>query len=403
MTWDEWISKCHVVLEGNQIESRGFRYTRPAPITYEYQWLWDSCFHAITYRWFDPAMAQAELLSLVEHQVTQGDDAGMIPHMAYWNGDGSELWGRVDRSIITQPPLIGVAAMLVHKLSGDKALLEKLFPRLVAYHDWFDRRRDPDGDHLVSLIHPWEPGCDASPRWDVPMKLSNPTPDESKAARHGLVKDLIRYNCDAQALAEAGFFHVEAVDFNAIRAADLEALAQIAVILGESPDRWLNKAKAVQQAIQDKMIQSDGIVVDLMGLDEQPIKQASSAPFYLLFGGCVDHEQAARLVKQMTAPRFWANYPISTTPSDDPLFSPHHYWRGNVWMSVNWLIYQGLRRYGFFEEASRLAEASWSLVEAQGFHEYFNPLTGEGYGPDQQSWTTLVLDMLATERGQDGR
>ncbi|HLA42050.1 MAG TPA: hypothetical protein VJZ27_01365 [Aggregatilineales bacterium] len=148
------------------------------------------------------------------------------------------------------------------------------------------------------------------------------------------------------------------------------------------------------------MIRADG-VFDLMGLDEQPIKQAASAPFYLLFGGCVDQDQAARLVTQMTAPRFWTPFPISATPGDDPLFSPNHYWRGNVWMSVNWLIYRGLRRYGFFAEASQLAGRSLSLVETYGFHEYFNPLTGEGYGPNLQSWTTLVLDMLATERGQD--
>ena len=55
----------------------------------------------------------------------------------------------------------------------------------------------------------------------------------------------------------------------------------------------------------------------------------------------------------------------------------------------------------FLEEASLLAERSLSLVEESGFYEYFNPLTGQGYGPDQQSWTTLVLDMLATESGQD--
>ena len=75
----------------------------------------------------------------------------------------------------------------------------------------------------------------------------------------------------------------------------------------------------------------------------------------------------------------------------------------NVWMSVNWLIYQGLRGYGFFAEASQLAGRSLSLVETPGFHEYFNPLPGEGYDPNLQSWTTLVLDMLAAEGGNNHR
>jgi glycogen debranching enzyme len=187
---------------------------------------------------------------------------------------------------------------------------------------------------------------------------------------------------------------------NAIRAADLEALADIAVIVGQQPDRWHQKAQAVQNAISTKMIQSDGIH-DLMGLTEQPIRQPGSAPFFLLFSGCVSQSVADDLVSDMRSSRFWPEYPVPTTPVDDPVFSPQNYWRGNVWMSVNWLIYRGLRRYGFFKEASQLAKRSLSLVEAHGFHEYFNPMTGQGYGPDQQSWTTLVLDMLATESGQE--
>jgi hypothetical protein len=33
------------------------------------------------------------------------------------------------------------------------------------------------------------------------------------------------------------------------------------------------------------------------------------------------------------------------------------------------------------------------LVELSGFREYFNPITGEGLGGRNQSWTALVFDM----------
>jgi len=399
MNWNDWVEKCAAVLKGNQIASQGFRYTRPAPHVYEFQWLWDSCFHAITYRWFDPKMAQDELISLTEHQVKAGADAGMVPHMTYWNGSGVELWGRADRSIITQPPLISIAAWLVYEKSQDRAFLEQLYPRLVAYQEWFDRRRDPDGDHLVCLIHPWETGLDASPRWDLPMKLDHPTPEESKAARHRHVKVLMEHDCDAQSLGKAGHFHVETLDYNAIRAADLESLAEIAGLLGDSAERWRSKAHAVQTAVQAKLIRPEGFV-DLNGLDEQPIQKASNAPFVLLFGGCLKQRAVEPLVQDLTSPRFWTNYPVPTTPTDDELFSPNHYWRGNVWLVFNWLIYQGLRRYGYVQEASHIAQRSLALVEEHSFHEYFNPLTGDGCGPDQQSWSTIALDMLATEEGR---
>ena len=165
----DWSERCLKLLAGNQVKVGDYRYTRPAPMTYEHQWLWDSCFHALAYRWFDPQMARDELLAVVRHQVTEGSDAGMIPHMGYWAGGGSDLWGKDNRSIITQPPLIAVAAVRVYNQTEDRDMIAKLYPALVAYHEWFDRRRDPDNDGLVSMIHPWESGWDASPRWDTAM------------------------------------------------------------------------------------------------------------------------------------------------------------------------------------------------------------------------------------------
>lgn len=397
MGWQTWIEPCAAVLRGNQIESHGYRYTRPAPHVYEYQWLWDSCFHAISYRWFDIAMAQDELLSLCAGQITEGADAGMIPHMIYWNDEGTALWGQPRQSIITQPPLVAVAAKLIYESQPDEAFLRKIWPAQVAFHDWMDRRRDPDGDGLVTLIHPWEAGCDASQRWDGPLGLQNPTPDETKATRHGLVAKLIEADCDPMTLAERGLFHVEAVDFNAVRVADLEATAWMAEILGEDATVWHERAERVRTAIQQKFIFEDG-VFDLNGMDETPVKVESFAPFYLLFGGCVDQVMAEKLVSQLTDPaRFWPRYPIPTTPINDPLYSPGDYWRGNVWPSVNWLIYQGLRRYGFNDIARELTEKNRDLVAASGFYEYYDPQTGKGHGASQQSWATVILDMLATE------
>jgi glycogen debranching enzyme len=391
---ETWMEKCRTILEGNQISSQGYRYTRPAPHVYEQQWLWDSCFHAIAYRWFDVEYAKDELLSVVAKQVKSGADAGMIPHMNYWSGGGKELWGVEDRSIITQPPLIAVAALHVQRQAQDIAWLAKLYPALVDYHRWFDRRRDPDNDHLVSLIHPWEPGSDFAPRWDAPMLLNNPTREEGHAARKAHVKILMEYDGDAEKLTADGYYSVEAVDYNAIRAADLEALAEIARLIGEDGDEWQQKAAAVQQAVQARMVVHLEGIFDLQGPDDQPIRHESAAQFILLLGGCADAELAARLVNTLQEDRFWTMYPVPNAPITIPQFDPTTYWRGNVWMSVNWLIYRGLRRYGYDDVAQQLTECSAALIEAHGFHEYFNPLTGKGYGPSQQSWTTIILDML---------
>lgn len=394
-----WVEQSGQLLNSNRVEVGSHRYTRPAPSTYEHQWLWDSCFHAIIYRWFDGDMARDELLSLVSRQVADGPDAGMIPHMIYWDGAGSELWGVPDRSIITQPPLIAVAARLVYEKTRDADLLRGVYEAACAYHEWFRRRRDPDGDHLVSLIHPWESGWDSSTRWDSVMGLSaDPTDEEARAARMVLVKQLIAHDCNAHELAQAGFFHVEAADFNAIRAADLESLSVIAGILGKYGDsqRWLDEARHVQNAIRTRMLH-DGRLYDLSGLDEQRIDEPNAGEFSALFGGCfIDSADALPLIKRLESYETWTPYPVPTTPADHPLFRPDRYWRGNVWLNVNWLIWFGLRRYGFHETAQALAEKSAALVELSGFHEYFNPLTGQGHGSFPHSWSAIVLDMIAS-------
>lgn len=395
-SFEWWVDRCRQLLAGNQVQNGRFRYTRPAPHVYEYQWLWDSCFHAITYRWFDIQMAQDELLSMIAKQIQTGPDAGMIPHMNYWQPDGMTLWGQAERSIITQPPLLAVAAELVYAKSGNKQFLRQMYDAVAHYHRWFDQRRDPEGDHLVAVIHPWEPGCDASPRWDQPLGLNNPTPEKTKAIRHGLVQSLIAHHCDAEALAKTGSFYIKPADFNAIRSADLQALGRIGIILDENAD-WQAKADQVNQAIVQHMVLEEGIA-DLVGWEKKPQVMSNAAQFILLFSGAVSQATAAQLVAKLTNQMYNTRYPVPTTPSTDPLFDPDSYWRGNVWLSVNWLIYRGLRRYGYKEQATHIAQQSLNLVAQYGFHEYFNPLTGQGLGPAQQSWSTIVLDMLATER-----
>lgn len=395
--WSEWKAALSALLVSNRVCVNGYRYTRPAPTAYEHLWLWDSGFHAIGYRWIDPEMARDELLSVTSHQFVEGPDSGMIPHMVYHRGGGKELWLHDDRSTITQLPVLAFAAHRVFRVTRDRPLLETVYPRLAAFHDWFDRRRDPDGDGLVCLIHPWE-DWDSSPRWDRGMKLpSRFPPAEGTAARKALAKVLPDYGHDPTALAKAGYFMVEPVEFNAIRAADLEAMAEIADELGKpsEAESWRARARAVQRAVQTKMMEP--LPRDLEGLDERPIEAESASHFIALFGGCATREQAERLVERMTRPDYWTEYPIPSSPVTSPTFAPDEYWRGNTWIPVNYLIYLGLRRYGYAELATRLAEKTVAMVSSHGIFEFYHPITGEGLGAKNQSWTALMLDMIAEE------
>lgn len=401
---DTWTQKAADLLKGNRIEIDGYRYTAPSfdivdfgRRDYANQFMLDSCFHAIAWAQIDPVMARDELLSLVSRQVKNGPDAGMIPHCNYWLGGASWLWGQDDRSSITELPLIATAAWLVHQYDDRRDFLEAIYTPMCAYHDWFERRRDFDGDGLVSLIHPWEGGGDALPRWDKPMKLDSFSHIAGRDARLALAQQITKYDGDARALGEAGWFSVEPMDYNAVRVADMEAMAKIAEALGkpEDAEMWERRIDRVRHAFQAKMI-IQGRPYDLAGLDEQPILQDSAGQFTTLFGGMLTRAQADGLVRQLQEKRFWTPYPITTTPTDDVTFDAKIYWRGNVWPCVNWLIYRGLRRYGYDDLADELAERSMTLLEQSGFREYFHPITGEGLGGEQFSWATLMVAMATS-------
>jgi glycogen debranching enzyme len=401
---DIWLQKAADLLTSNRIHMDGHSYTGPSLDTtdfgrkdYANQFLWDSCFHAIIWRWIDPQKAQEELLSLASRQVEDGPDAGMIPHCNYWRNDADWLWRQPERSSITHPPLLAVAADLVVEHSHDLGFLAQVYEKVVKYHDWFDRRRDPDRDGLVCIIHPWEAGGDAPPRWDSFLGLDTYVPEAGRAARIKMVEELVQYDYDPVLLAEHGGFHVESLEINGIRAADMEAMANIASALGkpEESAAWLARADGVRDGFRSKMV-VDGLPYDLAGLDEKPILQTNAGQFVTLFGGLPTPEQAERLVCHLQGSNFWTSFPITNTPTDSPEYAPENYWRGNVWPCLNWLIYHGLRRYGYHDLADELAARSFELLKRSGFWEYYHPETGQGLGGRSFSWAAVMLDMIAS-------
>ena len=81
---------------------------------------------------------------------------------------------------------------------------------------------------------------------------------------------------------------------------------------------------------------------------------------------------------------------------------PAHYWRGPVWFNTNWLLLQGLRRYGFQEKAEDVKRDMITLIECCGFYEYFDPYEGFGYGTDNFSWTAALFIDVAMEEVEAG-
>jgi glycogen debranching enzyme len=87
---------------------------------------------------------------------------------------------------------------------------------------------------------------------------------------------------------------------------------------------------------------------------------------------------------------------IPTSQPDDPSFDPIRYWRGPVWVLINWLVADGLTRAGFTDQASALRTATRTLVD-QSFSEYYDPRDAAGIGGQGFSWSAALTLAWLTE------
>jgi hypothetical protein len=85
----------------------------------------------------------------------------------------------------------------------------------------------------------------------------------------------------------------------------------------------------------------------------------------------------------LNSKEFWGEYIIPSISRDDSAFKDQNYWRGRIWGPMNFLVYEGLKRYGFDEVAHEFARKSVALfmkewIEEGHYHENYNAVTGDG-------------------------
>ncbi len=128
------------------------------------------------------------------------------------------------------------------------------------------------------------------------------------------------------------------------------------------------------------------------------LKEPSIAALLPLYAGCISKEHVKLLVTQLENSQiFGTAFPVPSVPLNSEWFNPERYWQGPTWVNTNWLIIDGLKRYGFNDHASALRESTIEMISRSGFNEYFNPRNGKGLGTENFSWTAaLLIDLLKT-------
>jgi glycogen debranching enzyme len=300
--------------------------------------------------------ARGALKRLAQFQATELDDwrdaePGKILHelrvgeLAHFNEvPHTPYYGTADATL-----LYLIVLHETWKWSGSMELLREYRPVAERCLEWLDRWGDLDGDGFQEYRTRSTRGYENmgwKDSWDAILY-----PDGSQVPQPKALCELQGYAFDAR-----------------LRAAELfEALGE-----AERAARLRDQAEQLRQRFEDKFWCED-IGFYALGLDpvKAPIKSIASNVGHLLWSGIVSRERAARVVQRLMEPDMWSGWGIRTLSADHAGYNPYSYHRGSVWPHDNGIIALGFKRYGFADEANRLAR---DIFEAASFfHQYRLP------------------------------
>ncbi|NUR26615.1 MAG: glycoside hydrolase [Catenulispora sp.] len=365
-------------------------------------WAWDTWKQAVGTAVFDPSLAESQIRSMFDYQVTASDparpqDAGMIPDCIFYNdpATGGGNWNERN----SKPPLAAWAVWSVYQRNGDVDFLREMYPKLAAYHDWWYRTRDHDHNGLAeygSTVDPanatdedrrqaaaWESGMDNAPRFDATLGT-------------GVVT-----NTDASGTAVGYSLTQESVDLNSYLAAESSVLAQIADRLGhhDAAGRYRSSAAATAKAIQQRMYDpATGWFYDTaLGTGERLTARGRGIEGAIpLWAGVATQAQAAAARSKLMSPtEFNTHLPFPTVAASSPYYKPTGYWRGAVWLDQAYFALEGLTHYGYTTDAKSLAAKL--RTDAEGLAgdgpimENYNPTDGSAMNSRGFSWSAALL------------
>lgn len=352
-------------------------YTVPNATVYPFQWLWDSCFHAIVWAELgEPHRAVSELAHLFRTQ----SSLGFVPHVDYERDPRHHagFWGREGSSAITQPPMFGHAIAELARWGVDVAAL--VGPARQGLGFLLEHRSRIDG--LVALCHPWESGGDDSPRWD------HWCPGGWDVARwydvKGELVSSLELAPDGSPLANPSF-RVAAAGFNALVAFNAVELAEV------TGDRGLaEQADALVTALDARWDPSLASWVDA-GDSEATSGRVRTLDALLpaLVSRRTDAVDAA-FAQMLDDRAFGGTCGPAQVHREDPAFAPRSYWRGPAWPQLTYLSWVAARRAGRAAESDRLARMLVEGARHSGWAEYWDADDGAGLGALPQSWATLA-------------
>lgn len=290
--------------------SRGWANGDPNKAPY---FCWDSFFTANLACLDDPRTAEDTVRAILSYQTSEG----LVPNFAHWVAPPSN-----DRS---QPPVGALCVWKMYERWGNKAFLKEVYPKLAKWHEWWPKARDGNHDGLLewgTATGDWQ-NAQYETGWDDNLHFAG-----TKMAGASM---------DANA-----------IDLNSLWSMDAEYLARMARVLGHKDDaaHFGSEHEQMNRRINEKLWNEKlGMYCSRLWNGEF-LTRLTPMNFYPLIAGAPDATRAGRVMAVLTdSHKFWGTWVLPTLAYDDPDYHQQEYWRGDIWAPVNYLMFQGLKRY----------------------------------------------------------
>lgn len=164
---------------------------------------------------------------------------------------------------------------------------------------------------------------------------------------------------------------VELIEAQSYYYAALREAAELALMLKDEP---LAKKLAVhshrlkETCLKEFWLPEKNFFAFALAESKHPDQRIASNPGHLLFSGILDGEddKIKAVAERLFQDDMWTPYGIRTHAESNSDFNPMSYHLGSVWPHDNWLIAQGLKKYGYDREYQMIKEALIKTHEKMG-------------------------------------
>jgi len=300
--------------------------------------------------------------------------------------DGTDCFKRFDPPA-TGPNVMPWTEWEYYQQIGDRERLGRVFPPLLAYHQWLRHYRTwQDGTYWASG---WSCGMDNQPRLSFHEKpgsrslvdlsfLVSLSQGQEQAPKidPGQFTDMFKEWWDHD--------HMSWIDTSLQAVISARLLVQMAEALGREKevDDLRNEIKVLSEIINATLWDEEtGFYYDRRA-DGRQSRVKTIGAFWALLANIAPLERVERLIAQLEDPRtFNRPHRVPTLAADHEDYNPlGEYWRGGVWAPTNYMVLRGLTEAGFPDLAHEIARNHHAHV-VQVFEQ--TGTVWENYAPEK--------------------